>query len=110
MTQPMALADLTVLDLSHALAGPFATTMLADYGADVIKIETPGSGDMSREWGPPFYGEESAYFVGLNRNKRSVTLDLKRPEGKQLFFDLLAKADIVIENMRVGTATKLGLG
>jgi crotonobetainyl-CoA:carnitine CoA-transferase CaiB-like acyl-CoA transferase len=110
MTQPLALADLTVLDLSHALAGPFATTMLADYGADVIKIETPGSGDMSREWGPPFYGEESAYFVGLNRNKRSVTLDLKRPEGKQVFFDLLAKADIVIENMRVGTATKLGLG
>ncbi len=106
----MALGDLTVLDLSHALAGPFATTMLADYGAEVIKIETPGTGDMSRAWGPPFYGEESAYFVNLNRNKKSVELDLKHPEGKKLFFELLAKADIVIENLRVGTATKLGLG
>jgi crotonobetainyl-CoA:carnitine CoA-transferase CaiB-like acyl-CoA transferase len=107
---PMALDGLTVIDLSHALAGPFATTMLADYGAEVIKIETPGSGDMSREWGPPFYQDESAYFVTLNRNKKSVELDLKHPDGRALFFDLVERADVVIENMRVGTATKLGLG
>jgi crotonobetainyl-CoA:carnitine CoA-transferase CaiB-like acyl-CoA transferase len=106
----MALDDVVVLDLSHALAGPFATTMLADYGAEVIKIEPPGSGDMSRAWGPPFYGEESAYFVNLNRNKKSIEIDLKHAEGRKIFFDLAARADVVIENMRVGTATKLGLG
>src|SRR5262245_29514118 len=106
----MALDDVVVLDLSHALAGPFATTMLADYGAEVIKIEPPGAGDISRAWGPPFYGDESAYFVNLNRNKKSVEIDLKHPEGRKIFFDLADRADVVIENMRVGTATKLGLG
>jgi crotonobetainyl-CoA:carnitine CoA-transferase CaiB-like acyl-CoA transferase len=106
----MALDDVVVLDLSHALAGPFATTMLADYGAEVIKIEPPGSGDISRAWGPPFYGDESAYFVNLNRNKKSIEIDLKHPEGRKIFFDLAERADVVIENMRVGTATKLGLG
>jgi formyl-CoA transferase/CoA:oxalate CoA-transferase len=107
MTQ--ALGDITVLDLSHALAGPFATTMLADYGASVIKIEPPGSGDMSRGWGPPFVGRDSAYFLHLNRNKKSVAIDLKRREGRDLFFRLLDSADVVIENFRVGTVGKLGI-
>jgi crotonobetainyl-CoA:carnitine CoA-transferase CaiB-like acyl-CoA transferase len=104
-----ALADLTVLDLSHALAGPFASTMLGDYGADVIKIESPDGGDMARRWGPPFYGGESAYFVNLNRNKRSIALDLKAAAGRDLFFSLLDRADIVIENLRVGAVEKLGI-
>src|SRR5262245_49012311 len=104
----LALEDVTVLDLSHALAGPFATTMLADYGANVIKIEPP-EGDMSRSWGPPFYGAETAYFVNLNRNKKSVAIDLKHPDGKALFFRLLATADVVVENLRVGAVAKLGI-
>jgi len=104
-----ALADLTVLDLSHALAGPFASTMLGDYGADVIKIESPDGGDMARRWGPPFYGGESAYFVNLNRNNRSIALDLKAAAGRDLFFSLLDRADIVIENLRVGAVEKLGI-
>jgi crotonobetainyl-CoA:carnitine CoA-transferase CaiB-like acyl-CoA transferase len=104
----LALEDVTVLDLSHALAGPFATTMLADYGANVIKIEPP-EGEMSRSWGPPFYGEETAYFVNLNRNKKSVAIDLKHPDGKRLFFGLLETADVVVENLRVGTVARLGI-
>ena len=106
---PMALDDLTVLDLSHALAGPFATTLLADYGAEVIKIEPPGAGDMARAWGPPFYDNESAYFVNLHRNKKSIELDLKHEQGRELFFRLLDRADIVIENLRIGTVAKLGV-
>ena len=104
-----ALDDVTVLDLSHALAGPFASTMLADYGADVIKIETPGAGDMARAWGPPFYGDEAAYFVNLHRNKKSVAIDLKHPDGKALFFRLLDAADVVLENLRVGAVQRLGI-
>ena len=104
----LALEDVTVLDLSHALAGPFATTMLADYGASVIKIEPP-EGEMARAWGPPFYGRETAYFVNLNRNKKSVTIDLKHPDGKALFFRLLDTADVVVENLRVGTVARLGI-
>jgi crotonobetainyl-CoA:carnitine CoA-transferase CaiB-like acyl-CoA transferase len=104
----LALQDITVLDLSHALAGPFATTMLADYGANVIKIEPP-EGEMSRAWGPPFYGAETAYFVNLNRNKKSVTIDLKHSDGRDLFFRLLDRADVVVENLRVGTVAKLGI-
>ena len=82
MTGPMPFEDVRVLDLSHALAGPFASTMLADFGAEVIKIEPP-DGEISRGWGPPFYGGESVYFVNLNRNKKSVALDLKHPEGRR---------------------------
>jgi formyl-CoA transferase/CoA:oxalate CoA-transferase len=104
-----ALGGITVLDLSHALAGPFATTLLADYGADVIKIEPPGSGDIARAWGPPFYGTESSYFLSLNRNKRSIEIDLKHAEGTALFFKLLRHADVVIENLRIGTVKKLGI-
>src|SRR5258705_4126851 len=103
-----ALADITVLDLSHALAGPFASTMLGDYGAEIIKIE-PLDGEIARAWGPPFYGDEAAYFVNLNRNKKSVAIDLKHPDGKALFFRLLDRADVVLENLRVGTVSKLGI-
>ena len=108
MTATSALGDLVVLDLSHALAGPFASTMLGDYGAEIIKIE-PLDGEIARAWGPPFYGGESSYFVNLNRNKKSVALDLKHPEGKALFFRLLEGADVVLENLRVGTVKKLGI-
>src|SRR3954467_10010655 len=104
-----ALRDLVVLDLSHALAGPFASTMLGDYGAEIIKIE-PLEGEIARAWGPPFYGGESAYFVNLNRNKKSIALDLKHPDGRAIFFRLLERADIVIENLRVGTVDRLGIG
>ena len=105
----LPLDDITVLDLSHALAGPFASTMLGDMGADIIKIEPP-TGDISRAWGPPFYGSEPSYFVSLHRNKRSVVIDFKHAEGKELFFRLLEKADVVLENYRVGVIDKLGLG
>jgi formyl-CoA transferase/CoA:oxalate CoA-transferase len=105
----LALDDVVVLDLSHALAGPFATTMLGDYGAEVVKIEPPESGDISRAWGPPFHGTEPTYFVNLNRNKRSITLDLKHPEGKELFLRLAEGADVVLENFRPGTVEKLGI-
>ncbi len=105
----LALDDITVLDLSHALAGPFASTLLGDFGASVIKVETPGSGDIARAWGPPFYGSDSAYFVNLNRNKKSVEIDLKHPEGKELFFQLLERSDVLVENFRVGTVQKLGI-
>lgn len=104
----LALDDVTVLDLSHALAGPFASTMLGDYGAEIIKIE-PLDGEIARVWGPPFYGDEAAYFVNLNRNKKSLALDLKHPEGRALFYRLLDRADVVLENLRVGTVAKLGI-
>src|SRR3954469_5405360 len=90
-----ALGDITVLDLSHALAGPLCSTLLGDFGARVIKLETPGGGDIARKWGPPFHGDDSAYFVGLNRNKKSVEIDLKHPKGKELFFRLLDRADVL---------------
>ncbi len=103
-----ALDDIVVLDLSHALAGPFASTMLGDYGAQIIKIEGP-DGEISRAWGPPFYGGESAYFVNLNRNKQSVAVDLKHPQGREIFLRLAERADVVLENMRVGAAARLGI-
>ena len=104
----LALDDVTILDLSHALAGPFASTMLGDYGADVIKIE-PLDGEIARAWGPPFYGGEAAYFVNLNRNKKSVAIDLKHPDGRALFFRLIDRADVVLENLRVGSVARLGI-
>jgi crotonobetainyl-CoA:carnitine CoA-transferase CaiB-like acyl-CoA transferase len=106
---PGALDGLTILDLSHALAGPFASTMLAGCGADVIKIEPPGRGDLSRAWGPPFYGSESAYFVHLNAGKRSVVIDLASSGGRELFLALVATADVVLENLRPGAVQRLGI-
>ena len=104
------LKDLLVLDLSRILSGPFATMTLADLGADVIKIEQPGQGDDTRQWGPPFQGEEAAYFLSVNRNKRSLAVDLKSPEGLAAVRRLALKADVLVENFRPGTAARLGLG
>jgi crotonobetainyl-CoA:carnitine CoA-transferase CaiB-like acyl-CoA transferase len=103
------LAGVRVVDLSRVLAGPYATMTLADLGADVIKIEHPDGGDETRTWGPPFAGGESAYFLSVNRGKRSVALDLKDPEGHELALELCARADVVIENFRPGGAARLGL-
>ena len=103
------LDGLTVLDLTRVLSGPYCTMMLADMGARVIKIEQPGKGDDTRGWGPPFVEGESAYFLSINRNKESVTLDFKQPAGRDLLQRLLAKADVLVENFRPGTLPKLGL-
>jgi crotonobetainyl-CoA:carnitine CoA-transferase CaiB-like acyl-CoA transferase len=106
----MPLEDLTVLDLSHALAGPHCSTMLADFGAKVLKLETPGAGDIARGWGEPMPGGENSYFVGLHRNKKGISINLKSAEGKALFMRLIEKADVVLENFRPGTLEKLGIG
>jgi crotonobetainyl-CoA:carnitine CoA-transferase CaiB-like acyl-CoA transferase len=106
----LPLDDVKVLDLTHALAGPFCSTMLADFGAQVIKVEPPGHGDIARGWGAPLPGGETAYFVSLHRHKRGVVIDFKKPEGKELFFKLVEKSDVVLENYRVGALNKLGLG
>ncbi len=106
----MPLDGVRVLDLSHALAGPFCSTMLADFGAEVIKLEPRGAGDISRAWGAPLPGGETAYFVSLHRNKKGIEVDLKAPPGKDLFFRLVAKCDVVLENYRVGALARLGLG
>ena len=105
----LPLEDIKVLDLSHALAGPYCSTMLADYGAQVIKIEPPGEGDISRAWGSPLPGGETAYFVSLHRNKKGMVLDLKHKEGKELFLRMVERADVVLENYRPGALKRLGL-
>ena len=104
-----ALDGIKVLDLSRVLAGPFCTMMLADMGAEVIKVEMPGTGDDSRAF-PPFIEGESVYFKNMNRNKKGITLNLKSEKGKKLFWELVKKCDILIENYRPGTMEKLGLG
>jgi len=103
------LQGITVLDLTRVLSGPYCTMLLADMGARVIKIEQPGRGDDTRAWGPPFVGGESAYFLSINRNKESVTLDFKTPDGRALLDRLIAKSDVVVENFRPGTLAKLRL-
>jgi crotonobetainyl-CoA:carnitine CoA-transferase CaiB-like acyl-CoA transferase len=97
-----------VLDLSRMLAGPYGSMLLADLGAEVIKIEDPGGGDPMRSMGPPFLEQESAYFLSINRNKKSVALDLERPEGREVFLDLCRVADVVWENFRPGVMARLG--
>jgi formyl-CoA transferase/CoA:oxalate CoA-transferase len=103
----LPLEDVKVLDLTHALAGPFCSTMLADFGAQVIKLEPPGAGDIARGWGTPVAGGETAYFVSLHRNKRGIVIDLKRPQGKELFFKLVERSDVVLENYRVDALKRL---
>ena len=103
------LNGIKILDLTRVLSGPYCTMMLADMGARVIKIEQPGKGDDTRAWGPPFVEGESAYFLSINRNKESVTLDFKQQAGRRILDRLLADADVVVENFRPGTLTKLGL-
>lgn len=107
---PAPLRGIRVLDLSRVLAGPLATMTLGDLGADVIKVERPDGGDDTRQWGPPFSGDDAAYFLSLNRNKRSVALDLKAPEGVESVRWLAAGSDVLIENFRPGLMDELGLG
>jgi len=103
------LTGTTVLDLTRVLSGPYCTMMLADLGARVIKIEQPRGGDDTRHWGPPFLGTESAYFLSINRNKESVTLDFKHARGRALLDQLIAMSDVLVENFRPGTLGRLGL-
>ena len=107
---PGALDGLTVIDLTRVLSGPYCTMMLADMGARVIKVEQPGRGDDTRAWGPPFQNGESAYFLSINRNKESVTLNLKHPEGRRVLDALIERADVLVENFRPGTLERMGLG
>lgn len=111
------LHKIRILDITRALAGPYCTMMLGDLGADVIKIERPGSGDETRGWGPPFVGApygpypgESAYFIAANRNKRSVTVNIQSLEGKEIIHKLAGVSDILVENYRTGDLDRLGLG
>lgn len=103
------LSGIRVLDLSRILAGPFCTMNLGDMGAEIIKIEQPGKGDDTRSWGPPFAGSEAAYFLGINRNKKSVTLNLKSEEGIKILKKLLKNSDVLIENFKFGTMDNYGI-
>ncbi len=103
------LAGVRVLDLTRVLAGPFCAMLLGDMGAEVVKIEEPGKGDDTRSW-PPFVGGEATYFMSVNRSKKSVTLNLKAPEGRRIMATLVRKSDVLLENFRPGTMVKLGLG
>nr|WP_319565470.1 CaiB/BaiF CoA-transferase family protein [uncultured Rhodoferax sp.] len=114
--QPAALSHLKVLDLSRVLAGPWCTQMLADLGADVIKVERPGAGDDTRHWGPPFLKDadgndtnQATYFTACNRNKRAITLDMAQPEGQALILKMAAQSDVLVENFKVGGLKQYGL-
>lgn len=109
-TPRSVLDGVLIVDFSHVLAGPYCTMMLGDLGATVMKIERPDGGDDTRQFGPPFLAGESAYYLGLNRNKRSVALDFSTPEGRQWLLDLLLRADVVVENFRPGSLARKGLG
>ena len=104
-----ALTGITVLDLTRVMSGPYSTLMLADMGARVIKVERPRHGDDTRAWGPPFIGGESAYFLSVNRNKESLTLDFKQPDGRRILDSLIDRADVLVENFRPGTLQRVGL-
>lgn len=107
--QQGALARLRIIDLSRVLGGPYATQILADHGAEVVKVEPP-SGDETRTWGPPFDGDTASYFLGVNRNKLGVTLDLTQPDDRERLLGLLEHADAVVENFKIGTMERWGLG
>jgi crotonobetainyl-CoA:carnitine CoA-transferase CaiB-like acyl-CoA transferase len=106
---PGALAGLKVIDLTRVLGGPYCTMILSDHGAEVIKIEPP-QGDEVRDWGPPFHDNDASYFIGINRNKRSIGLDIGKPEGGEVLLRLLDGADVLVENFKPGTMEKWGLG
>jgi len=108
MTVEGALTGLRVIDLSRVLAGPLCTQTLGDLGAEVIKVERPGEGDDTRNWGPPYAGPMSAYFIGVNRNKRSLTLDLSRPEGRAVLERLIRSGDVLVDNFKQGTLARWG--
>src|SRR5205807_21624 len=103
------LAGVRVLDASRVLAGPFCGQVLGDLGAEVIKVERPGQGDETREWGPPFFGDLSAYYLSCNRNKKAITLDLAKTEGLHLFQQLVQRSDVLLENFKAASAQRLGL-
>ncbi len=105
-----ALEGIRVLDLTRILAGPLCTMMLGDMGADVVKVEPVGTGDDTRTWGPPFANGESAYYLGVNRNKRSITLNMAAKPGQEILAQLIRKSDVVVENFKVGTLEKWGFG
>ena len=109
MASTLPLVGVRVADFTQALSGPYCTMLLADLGADVVKVEMPERGDDSRHWGPPFVGDTAAYFLAVNRNKRSITLDLRSPHGRRAAEALVATSDVVVENWRPGTAARLGL-
>src|ERR1700730_5226053 len=104
------LSGTRVVDLTRALAGPYCTLLLGDMGADVVKVELPGTGDETRQWGPPFIDGESSYFLSVNRNNGGITLDLKPPAGLEALRRLVGSADVLVENFRPGTMERLGLG
>jgi len=106
----LPLSDVRVIDLSRVLAGPYCTMMLGDLGAEVIKVEQPGVGDETRQWGPPFAGGESAYYLCVNRNKKAITLNLKSERGREILRELIQRGDVLVENFRVGTMEGWGLG
>ena len=108
MTAEGALTGLRVIDLSRVLAGPLCTQTLGDLGAEVIKVERPGEGDDTRNWGPPYAGPLSAYFIGVNRNKRSLALDLSRPEGRAVLDRLIRSGDVLVDNFKQGTLARWG--
>ena len=106
----LPLAGVKVVDLTRVMVGPFCTMMLGDLGAEVTKIEIPGRGDDTRHWGPPFVEGESVYFLSVNRNKRSIALDLKQPEAQEALWRLIEDADVLVENFSPGTIGRLGFG
>lgn len=106
---PSALENIRVIDLTRVLAGPYCTMLLGDYGAEIIKVEQAGVGDGTRQWGPPWLGDQAAYFMTMNRNKKSITLNLKTDEGREVLRQLVDSADILIENFKVGDMAKWGL-
>jgi formyl-CoA transferase len=108
--RPGPLSGVRVLDLTRVVAGPYCSMFLGDLGAEVVKVEQPGAGDDTRGWGPPFAGGESAYYLSINRNKQSLTLDLKSKRAVELLRQLVKAADVIIENFRPGTMERLGLG
>jgi crotonobetainyl-CoA:carnitine CoA-transferase CaiB-like acyl-CoA transferase len=110
MRRVLPLEGIRVLDLSRVLAGPYCTMLLADLGAAVVKVERPGEGDETRTWGPPYAGGEAAYFLSVNRGKRSIAVDLGKPEGQDVVRRLARSSDVVLENFRRGTAKRLGVG
>src|SRR3954454_18426148 len=109
LTASGAMTGLRVIDLTRVLGGPYCMQILADHGADVIKVEPP-AGDEVRDWGPPFHEEDAAYFVGINRNKRSIGLNLASEGGRTVLMKMLESADVLIENFKPGTLDKWGIG
>src|SRR5204862_507630 len=106
----LALEGLLVVDLTQSVAGPFCTQILGDMGAEVVKVERPGRGDDARAWAPPYWGDESATFMSVNRNKRSLAVDMKQPDGRAVVERLIGRADVLVQSLRAGAVEELGQG